>query len=475
MTLLAAFYVLLNRYTGQHDILVGSPIANRNRVETEGVIGFLLNTLVLRGDVSGDPTFRELLARVREMAPARTPTGAAVRKLVEELQPERDLSRNPIFQMTFVFVQTAPTRSSRSPELTLGQVEVTAGLDKFDFMLGFRRQRRAVQAHLEYNTDLFDDATAERMSTHFETLLEAAVADPGRRVSMLPLLTAAEQLNWSAAGTRRRSTTRATSACTSCSKRRPPRRPPPWPSSHGEATLSYAELDRRANAAGAARCARAASGRTCCVGVMLERSPRWSSRCSRVLKAGGGYVPLDPAYPRDRLAFMLEDAAVPRAADAGAASPRVCRATAAEPSVRGRGCARTSTPPDAGEPDGVATPGGPRLRHLHLGLDRQAEGRSRSRTARWSTSSTSMRRGPALSAERRPARRHHAVVRHRDAGDLAAARRRARRSCSPRATVASDGERLSAALDERGVTVMQATPATWRMLLDAGWKGRARR
>lgn len=188
MMLLAAYYVLLYKHTGQEDICVGSPYANRARVETEGLIGYLLNMLVLRGNLSGDPSFREFLGRVRE-----TTTGAYANaelpfaRLVGELQPERNMSRNTLFQVTFVFVDYQGGVMS-SPGLTMQKVDTDSGSVVAELMCGVREHAERPMLLFEYNVDLFDDATITRMMIRYETLLESILAQPGARLSELEML-----------------------------------------------------------------------------------------------------------------------------------------------------------------------------------------------------------------------------------------------------------------------------------------------
>src|SRR5689334_3747847 len=193
MTLLSAFKVLLWRYTNQPDIVVGSPIANRTRAETEELIGFFVNTLVLRTDLSGNPTFAELLERVKEVAlGAYDHQDLPFEKLVEELSPERDPGRNPLFQISFV-LQNATRSRLELPDLTLETLDVHSGTAKFDLTLSILETRNGLKASWEYNTDLFEHARMERMTEHFEVLLEAIVAEPEKRIGELPLLTARER------------------------------------------------------------------------------------------------------------------------------------------------------------------------------------------------------------------------------------------------------------------------------------------
>jgi amino acid adenylation domain-containing protein len=305
-TILAAFYTFLHRYTGQEDIIVGSPFANRNRVETEGLIGYLLNMLALRTDVSGNPTFRELLARVREVT-----TGALANnelpfgKLVQELRPERDLSRSAIFQVTYVLVDFQDSVIEH-PALEMKRVETEAASAKFDLMLGVRDKAEEPLLIFEYCTDLFEHSTVERMMRHFETLLEGIAADPEQRLSALPLLTAPEQLRmleeWNATGCEYPKDRCLNQLFEEQAARTPERVAVVCE----ERQLSYRELNARANQL-AHRLRSLGVGPEARVGVLLERSLEMLVGLLGVLKAGGAYVPLEPGHPQQRLAYMLEE------------------------------------------------------------------------------------------------------------------------------------------------------------------------
>ncbi|HYP54052.1 MAG TPA: condensation domain-containing protein, partial [Pyrinomonadaceae bacterium] len=193
MTLLAAFKVLLHRYTNQTDIVVGTPVAGRRHVETEPLVGLFVNSLVLRSDLADRPTFRQLLARVRETTlGAEAHQDVPFERLVDELQPERDFSHTPLFQVVFNH-QNAPREATPMPGLTLSLLEVDGGTSKFDLQLTTEEAGRALKGALVYNTDLFDAATAERMTRHFVALLEAAALAPDASVSELPFLTGDER------------------------------------------------------------------------------------------------------------------------------------------------------------------------------------------------------------------------------------------------------------------------------------------
>src|SRR5215213_9950657 len=204
MTLLAAFKVLLYRYTGQEDIVVGSPIAGRTRAEVENLIGFFVNTLVLRTDLSGGPSFKDLLGRVRETAlGAYAHQDVPFEKLVEELQPERDLSRSPLFQVMFI-LQNAPREKLALPGLSMGLVNAGSVTAKFDLSVVFYEDQQVLRGAIIYNTDLFEPATIERMVGHFGVLLEAIIANPEQLVTKLPILTEPEKdqllVEWNESG-----------------------------------------------------------------------------------------------------------------------------------------------------------------------------------------------------------------------------------------------------------------------------------
>jgi amino acid adenylation domain-containing protein len=306
MTLLAAFQVLLHRHTGQTDIAVGSPIANRNREEIEGLIGFFVNTLVLRTDLSGNPSFRDLLRRVRQVTlEAYAHQDLPFDKLVEALQPERDLSRTPLFQVMFA-LQNAPMEPFELPELHLGLMDVDSATSKFDLTLSLAETPLGLSGEVEYNTDLFDAGTITRLVEHFQILLEGIVANLDQRLSDLPLLTQSEQhqllLEWN--------DTQADYSTDQCLpmlfQAQVEQRPDAVALVHQGQHLTYQELDRRANQV--AHHLRMSGVRPeTLVGVCLERSVEMVVGLLGILKAGGAYLPLDPAYPRDRLAFMIAD------------------------------------------------------------------------------------------------------------------------------------------------------------------------
>jgi amino acid adenylation domain-containing protein len=313
MTILAAFQALLSRWSGQEDVAVGSPIANRTRAEVEGLIGFFVNTLVLRGDLAGAPSFEALLDRTREAAlGAYAHQDLPFEKVVGEVQPERDLSRSPLFQVMLLLQNAQDAQAARGelrlPGLTLKPQAMEGGAAKFDLTLGLGEGPRGLVGGLEYARDLFDEATAARLLGHFETLLTGLVAHPGQPVADLPLMPEAERrqvlLDWNATGPGL-----AAGLCLhELFAAQVARTPGATALVDGERRLTYGDLDAWTNRL--ARHFRALGvGPEVRVALCVERSAAMVAAMLGVLKAGGAYVGLDPRYPKDRLAFMLEDAA----------------------------------------------------------------------------------------------------------------------------------------------------------------------
>ncbi|MCA1565783.1 MAG: amino acid adenylation domain-containing protein [Acidobacteria bacterium] len=309
MVLLAAFKVLLLRYTGQQDMLVGTPIANRNRREVEGLIGLFINTLVLRTDLSGDPGFRELLGRVREVAlDGYANQDVPFEKLVQELQPERDLSRTPLFQVMFA-LQNVPQQKVQAFDLTISPFELEVRTSKFDLTLTTLEDEQGLLGVWEYNTDLFDGSMIERMIRHFETLLEQIVADPDRRLSRLPMLTEAERLKMIPSFEETPAHSFTGNSLHELFESQVGRAPAAVALTCEGQEITYEELNRRANKLAHYLRSRGV-GAESLVGICVERSLEMVVGLLGILKAGGAYVPLDPTYPRDRLAFVLDDAGI---------------------------------------------------------------------------------------------------------------------------------------------------------------------
>jgi len=475
MTLLAAFKVLLARYSGQDNLVVGSPIAGRNRVDLEGLIGFFVNTLALRTDLSGDPTFRELLGRIRESTlDAFAHKDLPLAKLVEELKPGRSSNQTPLFQVLFA-LEYLETPSLRLPGLVFEPMEFDLHWAKFDLSLTVSERSGGLRASFNYDTDLFDEGTIRRMAGHYQRLLEGIVADPGQPISQLPLLTEDERhqmlVEWN-------DTARGYPAdrCVhQLFEEQVGRTPEAVAVVFENQQLTYRELNARSNQL-AHYLRDLGVGPEVLVGLYLERSLEMVVSLMGVLKAGGAYLPLDPSYPADRLGFMLDDArprvvltqrsladALPPHASAVVCLDAPIAQTAMSPadsSNRGDGPREVLGKPSpdslayvlytsgsTGRPKGVQIPQRAVVNLL-----------------------TSMRREPGLV----PEDTFLAVTTL--AFDIAALELflpLTTGACVVIATheVAADGRRLARLLEDSSATVMQATPATWRMLLGAGWGG----
>ncbi len=306
MVLLSAFATLLSRYSAQEDIAIGSPIAGRNHPQVEGLIGFFVNTLVLRANVSGEPTFEELLGRIRETAlDAYSHQELPFEKLVEELAPERDPSRNPLVQVMFA-LQNVPPAHLALPGIEATLVDLDTRTAKFDISLTLTETPEGLNGFLEYATDLFEPSTLGRMAGHFKTLLEGLLANPQAKLHELPLLSQAERdqilVQWN--------DTAAPYPQDQCVhqlvEKQAQRTPEAIAVVHQGQGLTYAQLNARANQL-AHRLRELGAAPDERVGICLERSIDLVAGLLAILKSGAAYVPLDASYPAQRLAFMLED------------------------------------------------------------------------------------------------------------------------------------------------------------------------
>ncbi|MEM9004406.1 MAG: amino acid adenylation domain-containing protein [Cyanobacteria bacterium P01_F01_bin.86] len=309
MTLHAAFSALLYRYSSQSDILVGSPIANRNHSEIEGLIGFFVNTLVMRTRFSNNPSFKQLLTQVREMMlRAYENQDVPFERVVEALQPERSLSYSPLCQVMFA-LQNAPTGNLDLSDLAFEFISQESTVAKFDLTLSMTETEGTLLGEWEYNVDLFDPATIERMAGNFQTLLEAIVENPDCHIAELPLLSAREQhqllMEWN--------NTQQDYPQDKCLYQLFEAQVAKAPDAvavvfEGE-QLTYKELNHKANQL--ARYLQSLGVKPeVLVGICVERSHEMMIGLLGILKAGGAYVPLDPSYPQDRLNYMLDDASV---------------------------------------------------------------------------------------------------------------------------------------------------------------------
>ncbi|MFW5762801.1 MAG: amino acid adenylation domain-containing protein [Coleofasciculus sp.] len=466
MTLLAAFKTLLYRYTGQNDILVGSPIANRNRSEIEGLIGFFVNTLVMRTNLGGRPSFRELLSRVRNVAlAAYAHQDLPFERLVNELQLERDLSHTPLFQVMFEFGNT-PISALALPGLTLNLLETESSTAKFDLSLSMRETEQGLIGSLEYNTDLFDAGTIARMLGHFQTLVASILANPDQPLEDLQLLTDAEKqqllVEWNDTG--------ADYPQNQCIHQLFEAQVEQTPDAVAvvfeDQQLTYRELNARANQL-AHHLQKLGVKPEGLVGLCVERSLEMVVGVLGILKAGGAYVPLDPGYPQERLVFMLEDANVPVLLTTETLLSRLPEYQAqvvyldadweqiSQERDRNPISQVTTqnlayliyTSGSTGKPKGVQI--------LHSAL---VNFLSAMRLTPGLTQEDTLLSVTPLSFDIAALELYlplivgaRLVVVHRE--------------------VAADGTRLLEQLASSGATVIQATPATWRMLLAAGWEG----
>ncbi len=464
MALLAVFQTLLHRYSGQEDISVGTPVAGRTRPELEGLIGFFVNTLVLRTDLSENPTFEELLERVRETAlGAYAHQDVPFELVVEALQPQRDLSRTPLFQVMFI-LQNTPRPPADLPGLVLSPIEADSGTAKFDLTLALAETEQGLAGNLEYNTDLFDPSTARRLLSHFQNLLESAVAHPAQPISKLAMLDGAERrkilVDWNATA----APLPKAVAVHQLFEEQAERTPDAVALGFGAERFSYRELNERANRL--AHHLRRLLEESCAqreneirpvtsplVALCVERSPEMVVALLAILKAGAGYVPLDPSWPEERLAFMRDDAGAVLAITEESLA-ELWEELDSYPTTNPATVATSEalayviyTSGSTGRPKGVEISHGALINFL-----------------------ASMRRQPGLVAD------DTLLAVTTLSFDIAALEIflpltvGASVHIVPR-EVAQDGPRLAETLSLTGATVMQATPATWRMLVESGWEG----
>lgn len=464
--LLAAFKVLLNRYTGQDDVLVGVPIASRNRSEIEGMIGFFVNTLVMRTDLSGDPTFRQLLRRVEETTlGAYAHQDLAFEKLVEVLNPERNASHTPMFQVMLSMLNT-PVKPLRLRDLRHERKMIDSGTSKFDLTLYVMEESHGLTLICEYNTDLFSSDRIERMLGHLQILVEGVITDPDRRLSDLPLLTGEErhrlliELNDTEIAYPRNGLIHelfeAQAKLT----------PSSVAVEYDGNQITYCELNQRADQL--ARHLRSLGvGPDVVVGLCVERSLDMVVGLLGILKAGGAYLPLDPSFPPPRLAYMIADSGMRvlvthRQLDQklGVCLPSIVHldadwkaiaeqdTTSAEPSPQTENLAYVLyTSGSTGKPKGVAIPHAAVVNFLR-----------------------SMQREPGFSANDR------LLAVTTLSFDIAGLELYLPLVSGGTTVIASrddnyDPARLIERIRQSQCTVMQATPATWRALLEAGWEG----
>ena len=473
MLLLAAFKALLYRYTGQQDIAIGSLIANRTRAEIEGLIGFFVNTLVLRTDLAGNPSFRELLRREREVClEAYAHQDVPFEQVVDALQPERNLSYSPLFQVMCTLQNKPLTSSSFSTAvehigLSTSFLETGTATTKFDLSLFLSETRHGLHMEAEYNTDVFEPATIQRLLVHFRNLLQGIVEHPDRSLATLPLLTASERqqllVTWNntqADYPQQHCLHQLIAAQVACT-------PDAIAVVAEEQSLTYRDLDNRANQLAHYLHQRYMVGPEARIGLAIDRSLSLLIGLLGILKAGASYVPLDPEYPLERIAYVLEDAqlavlitlATLQAQLPAHRAAVICldsdwESIAQEPThtpltrvVAANGAYTIYTSGSTGKPKGVQITHQTLVNFLYS-MHTQP-GLSKEDTLLAVTSVSFDIAGlelflPLLVGAR-------LLIASRD--------------------VARDGEQLTQLLSSGGATIMQATPTTWRLLVEVGWQG----
>lgn len=463
MALLAAFKALLLRYSGATDIVVGCPIAGRLKVELEPLIGLFVNTLAMRTDLSGDPTFRQLLARVRDTAiGAYAHQDLPLEKLIETLQPERSLSHSPLFQVLFQ-LRNMPFEPPRFSCLTCEPADFDPGTAQFDLTMEIAPLNGSYHCALTYNTDLFDRETARHMAAHYRNLLAAAIEDPERPITAIPILDAAERRQL-VEGWNQAETPLPSRLVHQLIAEQAAQNPGAVAAFDDNGTLTYSQLDHAADELAERICA-AGAGPGTLVALCVERSRAMVVALLAILKAGSAYVPLDPLFPKERLAFILEDS---KAAFVITESALRDRLPAGFPSL-----ILTGSPGTAGGRQAMPVP---------------APGAESPAYAIYTSGSTGVPKA-VLVPHRQMLNGLEGLRAVFGFGatdcflavstlsfDIAAVEIFMPLMSGGRVAIASreqqtDPRALNELIERVHPTYIQATPATWRMLIDAGWRG----
>ncbi|MGI9543935.1 MAG: amino acid adenylation domain-containing protein [Cyclobacteriaceae bacterium] len=464
MTILCAFNVLLKRYSGQDDITIGSPLANRSTQQLENSIGYFVNTVVFRSDLSGDPTFVEFLNRNKSsILDAFKHQEMPLDKLVEELKPVRDLSRNPLFQVMLV-LQSMPLVESSFDGIKMNPERLATGTSKFDLYLELKENEQGIKGSLEYNCDLFEGATIERMITNFGILLEQITTNPDQTIGNIPLLSPREQQFLMEEVNHTFSEYPEEMCLHHWFESQAASTPHKVAIQFKETSISYGELNQRANQL-AHHLISQGVGPDQLVGLCVDRGIEMVIGLLGILKSGSAYLPMDPAFPKDRLLYMLEDASssvlittqnlkdtfpdyegnlVLLDQDWGVIEQRAHNTPLTEVSTSNLAYV-IYTSGSTGKPKGVQLEHGNVVNFLH-----------------------SMQKEPGLEAS------DVLLSVTTLSFDIAVLE-----IFLPLVTGATlvlvdkqttlDGKALVKELSTRDVTVMQATPATWRLMIDAGW------
>ena len=463
MTLLAGFAILLNRYSHQKDILVGSPIANRNRAEIESLIGCFVNTLVLRTKFADNPRFQELLNQVKEVTlSAYSHQDVPFEQVVEVLKPERSLSHSPLFQVMFI-LQNAPMENLELPGVNIKVFSSDIVQAKFDLTLSMMETEKGLTASWDYNSDLFNDRTITVMAGHFQNILTAIVTNPQIQINQIPLLTAAEKQQILTAWNQTEIAYPEEKCIHQLFEKQVEKTPNAIAVIYENQQLTYRELNQKANQLANYLKTLGIKPETL-VGICIERSLEMVIGLLGILKAGGAYVPIDPNYPAERIAYMLSDANVPILLSQKSLLSSLAENQTQiisldqdweiinqqnqenpESGVKAENLAYIIyTSGSTGKPKGVQI--------QHLGLVNflvsmsQQPGITATDTLNAVTTICFDIAGLELYLPLIVGAKVIVVSRE----------------------IATDGNRLLSQIKESGVTVMQATPATWQMLLSAG-------
>ena len=466
MTLLAAFEVMLFRYTGQEDLNIGTPIANRITAQIEELIGCFFNTLVIRANLSENPTFLDMLYRVREVSlEAFAHQDLPLEKLVEVVQPDRDLSRTMMFQVMFI-LQNAPREAVEMHGLNLMRIKRKTETSKLDLTMILEESDQGLIGELEYSTDLFEEASIKRMTKHLERILEQAVNDPQQKVAQLSLLTEGERrqllYEWNQT---------AFSYPAQCFHQifeaQVERTPDAVAVVFEQNQLSYSDLNSRSNQLAHLLC-KLGVGPEMTVGLVLDRSAEMIVGLLGIMKSGGAYVPMDPDYPESRVRYAMEDAGVKVVVTQARHEGMVSESR--------REIVRLDRDWGwGGEQDSGNLNSGVMLENLAHVI--------------YTSGSTGKPKGVEIE--------HRALVnllwsmkselgmRERDvivavttiSFDIAGLEMMLPLMVGGRVEIVSreearDGERLKRKIDESGASVLQGTPTTWRMLIEVGWEGK---
>lgn len=467
MTIFSVFKVLLHKYSGQQDFAVGTPVANRNRSELEGVFGFFVNNLVLREEVSADQSFINLLKGVKNtVINAMAHQEAPFEKVVEAVNPERDMSYSPLFQVMFAF-QNFPWSEARIEGLTISLEYIDAGTAMFDLSLFMWEKKSQFEGYLEYDSGMFDEATIERMVGHFEILLKSAVSAPETKISDLPILTATEKnqilVDWNQ--------TDVNYPKTQCYHQvfaeQVQRTPEAAAVICGDAKLSYKELNSRANQV-ARYLRRLGAGPGNVVGIYVDRTLDMAVGLLGILKAGSAYTPLDPSFPKDRIEYMLEDCNAGLLLTQNDLSDNIKDFAGVKVAIDADWHKIAEEDADdfviQANPENLAyiiytsgstgKPKGVQISHRALNNFLYSMMKAPGATPKDTILSVTTMSFDIFGLE--------LFMPLLNGGRVVIAERED----------TLDGARLVELLDKHGVTIMQATPSTWRLMLEAGWKGK---